>query len=346
MNKTIKAGLLLSSILVLAACSGEDNKETGVKESTQTEQVGTVTYKGFDPTTHKLGLLEYDEYVGNSEALSELLGDDFLAVDFVETDDITEFDGKPIAEHLADLNYEVSYESAKEITEYSYNFKGLTEDEQDMYLKMVYTQSDLTTSAGTQIISYTTVNAEKLNQFFKDLKEETGINLETFDKLLQAVMVDTEAEDTKKIVDSKAYETFLDGYLLDMYTLDVSTLKTDEAVDAEYEAHRKVVEEKEFTDTIKGADLNYIHDMVNHLRLARIVITSSSKDKMSEEELDVFFTEVAKKEEEARKEAEAAEGATVIDVGEEATNTDEVKKDVEKRMAEEAAEEATEEAAE
>lgn len=298
-NKTIKAGLVLSSVLVLAACSGTDNSDKGSQESTKTEQVGKVgdsNYEGFNPTEQEVGLAEYDKYVGDWEALSELLGDNYLSVDYKEDADITEVNGVPLAEHLEALNYEVSYESAKEITGYSYLFKGLSEEEQEMYMKMVYTHSGLTASAGVQILSFTKTNADKIATFFVDLKEETGIELVTFDELLQLIMVDTESEDAKTITESEAYDTFLDGFLDDTYTIDVSALSTDEAVEAEYKAHREDVLDREFTDTIKGVDLNYIHDMVNHLRLARIVITSSAKEEMSDEELEEFFNKVAEKE--------------------------------------------------
>lgn len=301
-NKTIKAGLLLSSVLVLAACSGADNSDKGSQESTKTEQVGqagtvgSINYEGFNPTKQEVGLVEYDKYVGDWEALAELLGDNYLSVEYKEDADITEVNGVPLAEHLEALNYEVSYESAKEITGYSYLFKGLTEEEQEMYMKMVYTHSGLTASAGVQILSFTKTNADKIATFFVDLKEETGIELVTFDELLQLIMVDTESEDAKTITESEAYDTFLDGFLDDTYTIDVSALSTDEAVEAEYKAHREDVLDREFTDTIKGVDLNYIHDMVNHLRLARIVITSSAKEEMSDEELEEFFNKVAEKE--------------------------------------------------
>lgn len=320
-NKTIKAGLLLSSVLVLAACSGADNSDKGSQESTKTEQVGQfgtvgdINYEGFNPTEQEVGLVDYDKYVGDWEALSELLGDNYLSVDYKEDADITEVNGVPLAEHLEDLNYEVSYESAKEITGYSYLFKGLSEEEQEMYMKMVYTHSGLTASAGTQILSFTKTNADKLATFFVDLKEETGIELVTLDALLQLIMVDAESEDAKTISESEAYNTFFDGFLDDTYTIDVSALSTDEAVEAEYKAHREDVLDREFTDTIKGADLNYIHDMVNHLRLARIVITSSAKDEMSDEELEVFFNKLAE-EEEALAEDAASETEEVLEVEE------------------------------
>ena len=313
-NKKIKVGLVLSSVLVLSACSGIYTIDMSSQESTKTEQVGkagkegSINYEGFNPTKQEVGLVEYDKYVGDWESLAELLGGNYLSVDYKEDADITEVNGVPLAEHLEDLNYEVSYESAKEITGYSYLFKGLSEEEQEMYMKMVYTHSGLTTSAGTQILSFTKTNAAKLATFIVDLKEETGIELVTFDELLQLIMVDTESEDAKTITESEAYVTFLDGYLDDTYTIDVSAVATDEAVEAEYKAHREDVLDREFTDTIKGADLNYIHDMVNHLRLARIVITSSAKEEMSEEELKVFFNKLAA--EEALAEAEAEEEAS------------------------------------
>lgn len=321
-NKTIKAGLVLSSVLVLAACSGADNSDKGSQESAKTEQVskvGDINYEGFNPTEQEVGLVEYDKYVGDWEALSELLGDNYLSADYKEDADITEVNGVPLAEHLEDLNYEVSYESAKEITGYSYLFKGLSEEEQEMYMKMVYTHSGLTASAGVQILSFTKTNADKIATFFVDLKEETGIELVTFDELLQLIMVDTESEDAKTVSESEAYDTFFDGFLDDTYTIDVSALSTDEAVEAEYKAHREDVLDREFTDTIKGADLNYIHDMVNHLRLARIVITSSATEEMSDEELEEFFNKVA--EEEAELEEVEAEDLEVEESVEESTDS-------------------------
>ena len=370
MKKGLKEGLLLTSVLLLAACgnvnetsqntsqddkqeqqleskeskkeeskeskkeeskeskkeeskeSKEEESKESKKEESKEEESDTVT-DGFEPDKYEVGLNDYEQYIEDSESLQELLGDDYLKTDYDATEEIKEYNGKSLTEHLEELNYEVSYASAKQISDDSYLFKGLTEEEQELYLMMVYTQSNIITSAGTQILGQTVENNEAITTLYKELDDELGIKIEKLDELVEIVTVEEETEESKAVMESEAYNKFMNSYLVDNYTLDISGLTTQQEVDDAYKEHLDEVKNKEFVETINGTELNYIHDMVNFLRLSRVVINTSKADEMSDEELEEFFKKRAEKEQaEMESLLEESEGATEESNTEESSTED------------------------
>lgn len=347
LKKGLKAGLLLTSVLLLAACGevgepvdttieapeqgqttesvgtgisdeetkdvksrkeSEDEEEsdktesgdTGNEESSEeTVELIVEELRGFDPSKYELGLYEYESLLADNDLIEELLQDDYLTIGYDALEEFTEYEGKDIVEHLEELNYEVSYESAKQVTEFAYHFKGLSEEEQNIYLNMIYTQSSLTTAVGSQILGQTVSSVKAIKQLYKDLDEELGIKVKTFDEFMELVVVKADTDEGKEVLESEAYATFIDAYSEEDYALDLSQLNTLDEVNDAYEVHKKEVESKEFSNVIQGADLNYIHEMVNYLRLARVVIYTSKTEEMPEEELVEFFNKQAEQEQEA-----------------------------------------------
>lgn len=381
LKKGLKAGLLLTSVLLLAACGevgepvdktveapeqgqttesvgsgitdeetkdvksrkeSEDEEEstkaesgdTGNEESSEeTVELVKEELRGFDPSKYELGLYEYEPLLVDNALIEELLQDDYLKVGYDDLEEITEYEGKDIAEHLEELNYEVSYESAKQVTEFAYHFKGLSEEEQNIYLNMIYTQSNLTAAVGSQILGQTVSSVKAIKQLYKDLDEELGIKVKTFDEFMELAVVKADTDEGKEVLESEAYATFIDAYSEEDYALDLSQLNTLDEVNDAYEVHKKEVESKEFSNVIQGADLNYIHEMVNYLRLARVVIYTSKTEEMPEEELVEFFNKQAEKEQEAQNK-QLAEQGSLTDSEEDDTDDNESKQEDEQETGE------------
>lgn len=312
--------------------SSEETVESDEESSEETVELVKEELRGFDPSKYELGLDEYEPLLADNELIEELLQDDYLKVGYDDLEEITEYEGKDIAEHLEELNYEVSYESAKQVTEFAYHFKGLSEEEQNIYLNMIYTQSSITTALGSQILGQTVSSVNATKQLYKDLDEELGVQIKTFDELMELIVVNADTDEGKEVLESEAYATFMDAFEVG-YALDISQLNTIDEVNDAYEVHKKEVESKEFSNVIQGADLNYIHEMVNYLRLARVVIYTSKTEEMPEEELVEFFNKQAEKEQEAQNK-QLAEQGSLTDSEDDAADDNESKQEDEQETGE------------